>query len=460
MRLRLPRLIVTLFFLAAAALLLLPSDVLPQRAALGGALALAAIGLWATNAIPEHLTSLLFFLVAMVFGIAEASAVFSGFASSAFWLLFGGMIVGTAVRQTGLGARLARSMAQRLGTSYTGILVGIMAVALALAFVMPSSIGRAVLMMPIAISLADAFGFDPGRPGRIGIAMTAGLGAFLPGFGVLPANVPNLVLVGAADTLYGLKLTYGDYLLLHFPVLASLKAVLIVAANRVLFPDRPDVAAADGSGVGAFSPEERRLAVVLIATVVLWATDFLHGLSPAWVALGAGIACLMPPVSLIQPDRIGEAVQLRPLLYVGGVLSLGAVVTASGTAEHMAQGFLSVAGLGPGADARNFFTVVLASLGISVMGTAPTVPAVLTPLADQLATAMGLPLATVLMMQVPAFSTVLMPFQGPPIIVAMQLGQVPMRDGIRATLSVGLTTLVLLLPLDYLWWQVLGRFDD
>jgi hypothetical protein len=45
-----------------------------------GALCLLVIGLWALGALPEHLVGLLFFLLAMVFAIAPASVVFSGFA--------------------------------------------------------------------------------------------------------------------------------------------------------------------------------------------------------------------------------------------------------------------------------------------------------------------------------------------------------------------------------------------
>lgn len=459
MRLRLGPSVAGLFLLAAAALLLLPIDGLSHEAAMGGALALAAIGFWATNAIPEHLTALLFFLIAMVAGVATAPVVFSGFASSAFWLLFGGMIVGAAVRDTGLGARVAGALARRMGVSYLGVLTGLMCVALGLAFVMPSSVGRVVLLMPVALGLADVFGFGEGSRGRIGIAMTAGLGAFLPGFGVMPANVPNLVMIGAADTLYGLKPLYGDYLLLHFPVLGLLKAVTVVAVVRLLFPDEIRTDARTAPSPGELSPAERRLVMILVAALALWATDFIHGISPAWIALGAGIACMLPPFRLIDPARFTDAVQFRPLLYISGVLSLGAVVASTGIADHMASGFLRLAELEPGKDAWNFFAVVGASIGVSLLGTAPTVPAVLTPLADQLSVAMGLPLATTLMMQVPAYSTVLFPFQGPPVVVAMQLGKVPIRDGIRATLTVAIITILILLPLDYLWWQVLGRFD-
>lgn len=459
MTLRPAQIVAGLFFVAGATLLLLPIDGLSREAAMGGALALCAIGLWATNAIPEHLTALLFFLVAMITGVAAAPVVFSGFASAAFWLLFGGMIVGAAVRDTGLGARVAGALARRMGVSYLGVLTGIMCVALGLAFVMPSSVGRVVLLMPVALGLADVFGFAQGSKGRTGIAMTAGLGAFLPGFGIMPANVPNLVMIGAADTLYGLKPVYGDYLLLHFPVLGLLKAITVVAVIRMLFPDRIREGATTNVRPGPLSGPERRLTVILVIALLLWATDFVHGVSPAWVALGAGIACMLPPFRLIDAAKLTDAVQFRPLLYISGVLSLGAVVATTGIADHMASAFLRVADLAPGQDAWNFLAVTAASIGVSLLGTAPTVPAVLTPLAEQLSVAMGLPLATTLMMQVPAYSTVLFPFQGPPIVVAMQLGNVRMADGIRATLVVAVVTIVVLLPLDYLWWQALGRFD-
>ncbi len=447
------------FFAAAIFVLTLPEATMPSGAALGGALALAVVGMWATGILAEHVTTLLFFLAAMVFGIAEAPAVFSGFSAGAFWLLFGGMILGSAVGKTGLGARLARAMALRMGVSYSGILVGIVAVALALSFVMPSSTGRVVLLMPVAVSLAEAFRFEPGSNGRLGITITAALAAVIPGFGILPANVPNLVMLGNADTLYGLHITYGEFLFLHFPVLGLLKAAFIVLITRTMFPDRlPDIGAADTVST-RLGPEEKRLAIILVGALALWATDFLHGVSPAWVALFAGVLCFLPPFSLISAEKIGDAIQIRPLLFIAGVLSLGAVVTSSGFADRVAEAFLSIAGLQPDDDFGNFATIVGASIVTSLLGTAPTVPAVWTPLAGELATAMDLPLKSVVMMQLLAFSTVILPYQVPPVVVGLQLGGVPMAQGVKATLVLAVVTLLILLPLDYLWWQALGMFD-
>ncbi len=95
-----------------------------------------------------------------------------------------------------------------------------------------------------------------------------------------------------------------------------------------------------------------------------------------------------------------------------------------------------------------------ASLGL--MTTLPGLPAVLSPLAREFAAATGLPLETVLMLQVPVFSTVFFPYQSPPIVIAMQLGGVGLRHGTRLCLALAALTVLVLLPLDYFWWRLLG----
>lgn len=49
--------------------------------------------LWATSLLPEFITALLFFAVAMVAKIAPPHVIFGGFASSAFWLVFSGFVL-------------------------------------------------------------------------------------------------------------------------------------------------------------------------------------------------------------------------------------------------------------------------------------------------------------------------------------------------------------------------------
>ena len=108
--------------------------------------------------------------------------------------------------------------------------------AVGLAFLMPSTTGRVLLLMPIVLAVADRLGFAPGSNGRIGMVLTVAAASYMPPTTILPANIPNSVLLGAASSLYGINLSYGAYLLLHFPVLGLLKTVVLVWLVCRLFP--------------------------------------------------------------------------------------------------------------------------------------------------------------------------------------------------------------------------------
>ncbi len=106
----------------------------------------------------------------------------------------------------------------------------------ALAFVMPSNMGRIALLMPIVAAMARRAGIADGSRGWFGLALAVGFGTFQLSATILPANVPNLVMSGAAEGSYGIHLNYVPYLLLHTPVLGWLKGAVLVALICWLFP--------------------------------------------------------------------------------------------------------------------------------------------------------------------------------------------------------------------------------
>lgn len=455
---------------AGAALALYPPAALPPDAARPVGLAVGAIGLWVTAAIPEYLTALLFFLLAILLRAAPPATVFSGFHSATFWLVFGGLCMGAAMHHTGLGARMARGLLARTGTGYAALVCGLVAVGVLLSFVMPSSMGRIALLMPLAVSLAGAAGHGPGSTQRTGIVLAALFGALQPAFAILPANVPNMILAGSAENLFGHTLTYGRYLLLHFPVLGLLKAMVIAAVVLRLYPapgkgaTRAAVPVADDAGsvaddappTASASPAERRLMVVLAVAVGLWATDSLHHVSPAWVSLGAAVLCLWPPLGLTGRQVISRDMSMAPLLFVAGIMGLGAMVAASGAGHLLVRTLLDALPLAPGDSARNFAVLTVYAMVTGLLTTLPGIPAVLTPLAGDLAAASGFSLEAVLMTQIVAVSSMFLPYQSPPLVVAMQLGSVPSGHMTRTCLLLAAINILVLLPLDYLWWRWLG----
>ena len=421
------------------------------------AVMLLTIGLWATAVLPEHLSALLFLCLCMLFAIAPASVVFSGFASGTLWLVLGGLVLAEAVRATGLGVRLAHALFGRFTLSYGGLIAAAAVVALLLAFLMPATVSRVLLLLPIYAAIAQRAGLAPGSKGYTGMALTAIIVSFQCGVTVLPANAPNLVLAGAAETLYNKPIIYGDYLLLHFPILGCVKAAIITALICWLFPARTTAPQGHHEPT-PMSPEERRLALILAAALVLWATDFLHHIRPGWIALAAGIVTLMPRVGALPHSVFPERIKLGSFFYVGAVLGFGALMQDSGVGKVLGGSMLGALHIEPGTDFLNFVKLTMLATFTGLITTNPSQPALLAPLAAQMAEATGWRIEAALMTMVVGFSLMIMPYQAPPVMVGMHVAGVTLRQILRLTVPLAVICIFVLMPLDYLWWRWLGYF--
>lgn len=173
-------------------------------------LVLFAVALWATGVIAIHITTLIMFLIAVVLNIAPANVVFAGFHASATWLVFGGLVITIAVQRSGLAARIVQTLITHLPAHYFAMAFGISAAGMALAFLMPSGSGRAVLMAPLAMALASRLGFAANTNARFGLIIAAGMGSTVPAFGILPSTVVSMAFAGASESIHGIEFTYFD----------------------------------------------------------------------------------------------------------------------------------------------------------------------------------------------------------------------------------------------------------
>jgi len=450
--------IFSLAALACLAILIFSSSVLTSFQARVLSVCLLTITLWATGIVPPHITSLLFFFICLFFSLADPDVVLAGFTSSAVWLIFGGLVLGAAITSTGLGKRIGAWGAGQLHGSYAKIIGGLVLAGVCFSFLMPSAMSRVVLLVPIGLAIADHFGFETGRNGRTGVILAIIIGSFLPAFAVLPANVPNMVLIGMSEKLFGLSLLYGPYFLLHFPVIGLLKAVIIVVIIVKLFPDAPVLKeAGHKSNTETLSRDEKILSLILVVLLLMWVTDFLHHISPAWVALGGAVALMFPGIGIIDKKMFNQKINWASIIFVAGILGLGTVINHSGAGKSLAGTIISFLPLRPGSDFLNFISIGLAGTITGLITTLPAMPAVFVQFSDVLSHVSGIPVDSVINLQVLGFSTVLLPYQAPPIVVGMQLAGEKFSHAAKVCILLAGITILFLYPIDFIWWKILGK---
>lgn len=429
-------------------------DQIVIRVAVIGALALLS---FATRVLPEAVTALLCFLAFLGLGAAPASVIFSGFTSGGFWLLFSGLIIGAAITRSGLGQQVALRIFSRTGTSYWRAILMLSLSGVGLGLLVPSTIPRVIVLMPVAVSLATTMGFSSGSRGQIGLAITAAVSTLVPTYAILTANLPTIVQYGALEALYGIEPAYGAYLIAQLPVNLVRFALLLA----ILLPFAKNNTATPETALAPVEPmtqRQRRLLGLLTVAIIFWATDAVHGISPAWIALSVATILLWPVSGLLEKDAMRTSVDFSPAIFLAGIFAVSAVAGHVGLSTLVADALIPHLGLAGGSTLHDLYAITGVSILISHLTTAPAAPLVLAPLAAAMADASGWPVTTVSMAQIIGISTPLLPFQAPPLIVAMALAPIPAATLTRLCIALAVGVALLGLPITWLWWQLIGLF--
>lgn len=415
------------------------------------------IGLWATNVVPEYFTSIVFFFLAVTIAGAPPEVVFSGFSSTAVWLVFGGLVIAVAVQTTELGARIATGTVGYFGGSYYSLLLRTVITAALMGFFVPSNMGRILVMLPIFLSMGAKLGFERGSNGRVGITLAVAAGSIYPGFGILTASVPNVVLLGVSESIHDVRIGYAEYFLMHFPIISIVSILALPVLIRFLFPATTQPLQPQSSPA-KWTQQQASLLLILVITLGLWITDAWHGISPAWVAMGAAICCLLPRLGPLPPTALTRNVNLGPWLFISGIIGMGSVVASSGLGDAIGGWLFARFGLMPGNDLFNFAAVSAIGMIISLATTVPGEPVIIATLADNISAATGWPIETVLLTRVINWSMAPFPYELPPMVVAAQIAGLRATDIMRLLIAMTLLAWIVMLPLQFLWLRYLGYF--
>ena len=452
----LPRILALSTLAIVAAILPFTSDVKTQTTLL----IVATVVFWATMTLPEYYTSLAFIAAALLLNLAPPDVVFAGFSAKAVWLVFAGIVFGMAVQEHSLGATLF----QRLGLlqlTYVRLIWTLALFAFLLAFVLPSAVGRVLVLVPLIKLLADELGLAEKSNERYALYLTAVVGTTLPAFSILTSNVPNIVLLGTVETVLGFTFTYPNYFATNFPVLGLgtflLGPLCILRAFPGEIPARPGVATADEGDKKTATPEQQRLAIILLTTLALWVTEEVHGIAAAWIGLTMALVCLMPGIGALPPQTLTK-LNLGPWLFLTGVIAVGAVARQNGVADILWNWFQTVV---PIADMTNFwryFVLVVFNMVLGLLTTLPAAPSIFIPIVQPIANATGWSEQALAMATVPSFIFFAFPYQAPPLLIGTSLLAVPARVAMRVLVPVFLIGLLVLTPLHYLWGRLIGVY--
>ena len=298
----------------------------PQAAFL--AVTLWAVCAWAMETLNDVAVGLLLpgLYVLLCQGV-NLGVVFGPWRSEVWIISVGGFVLGRIIQETGLGRRIAMTSVRAMGSSFPGALLGVTIAAVILSPLVPSIMGKAAILCGVAVSLCDAMDFKPKSREATAIVLGTCIAvgstklAYLTGAGDLVMGM------GLVDKVMNIQTTWMEYAKYNFVpatiyTFLSMGIVLVLLRTSVSRDVIRATVQHACDEMGPMSSDQKRALYLLLATVILLATDKLHGISAGIVLIIITAVTFMPGVNLMDSKRLAR-VNFAPIFFIMGCMAIG-----------------------------------------------------------------------------------------------------------------------------------------
>jgi anion transporter len=418
-----------------------------------------AVILWSTTSFNAAFVALAAVVLLVLTGGVPQEKLYESLASDVVWLMIGAFILGSAVQQTGLAARFAQLVVSRART-VGSVLWLLTTMIIPLSFFIPSTSGRAAVVIPIFHTIANAAN-DKRVTKAIAILMPTVI--LVSTIGTIIAAGSHLV---ANDLLYQItkqQISFTDWMLYGTPfgIIASYISCWVIMR---LFLDKKRLQrpiTLPQTKNKPLSKAEWATLTIVAVMVVLWLTESWHKLEIATVTVVGALFLTAPNIGVLKWKDALKAVSWNLIIFVGAALVLGKALIETGAAQWIIDNLFSISGI-VNAESRLLILLVLTLISLTshIYMTSHTArAAALVPAILYLATSLKLnPTAVLFISTVGMDYCLTFPVSSKALLMFQELDGETYKgaDLLRLSSVMLLVHLALILIFYYSYWRWLG----
>jgi len=208
------------------------------------------------------------------------------------------------------------------------------------------------MMLPIAVSVATLLRRENNSGFGAALMLAVAYGATTGGMGTLIGTPPNALLAGFLDDVYGIRIGFGQWMLIGVPVtLLALPLVYFVLTRVAFRMPRDEVAGMaeliteQRRQLGKMSGAEKAVALVFTFTALGWILQpflsrWIPMLSDTTIAITGAVALFLIPLAprrgvFVMNWESAKGLPWEVLILFGGGLSLAANIQRHGLSEYL-----------------------------------------------------------------------------------------------------------------------------
>ena len=306
---------------------------IPGRAALI-VFAIAVVA-WSVLRMPETPVAIAGGLALVAVGATTSEKFYGGIGDDLIWLLIGAFVLAAVLKQSGLAERFTLRAISSAG-NVQQLFYRLTWVIAATAFIIPSTSGRAALLLPVFLTLVEAI--DDRRLVR-----------------ALALLFPTVILLSACASLLGAgahmiavdfmvqsgqpAIDFAQWALLGTPfaIISSFAATAVILKLFLQPGERVSALVLPKPQAMPITRAQVYILLVTLLTIALWATSSQHGVDAAVVALGGALLATWKSVSGIALKEALKGVEWNLILFLAATLVMGEALIHSGAAAWIAD---------------------------------------------------------------------------------------------------------------------------
>jgi anion transporter len=420
------------------------------------AVAVMAIGLWCTDAIPAAVTGILL-VIALVLsgGVPGFPEALVGFAEPVAYFLVGVLTIGLAVLRSGLAERVARFFLRHSRGRSRALYLQMLLSFPLLTILLPSATTRTGILVFVYEQALDLGHVPRGAPLAKAIMLALSSINRLASTVLLTGGITPVL---AASLIGGIS--WGRWLALMcvpYGILLVVGAVLIYLLYRKGF--NAPLSSLPTTEPKPFSGKEIRTLAITLGASLLWLTDAWHHWNPALPAILAWACLLTPGIGVLSWKEFETGFGWANFFVIASSLSLARALAGSGAGVWIAETL--VRGM-PVFSQQPILVVVVLLLAAALLRLLiPNIAGFLAttlPIAMSIGAATGLnPVICGLAVMIAGDAVLYYPAQSASSLVVYERGHLTaaeiFRFGLWMTLAAYLVVLFVALP----YWQAIGE---
>ncbi len=275
----------------------------------------------------------------MLIGALPYEDVFSGFTSSAVWIIIPAFLFGHVIQETGLGMRLTAIILNRFQGDILRTAFGLMLIGIVFSMLTPSITVRIAIMMPIVLGIIKALEL-PGRSREAAfISLVAYTAILIPGNGWLTGSLVGPINIGLLSPELRLGLDWFNYtraLILPWSVITLLLLLYLFLVFRPKHTGAENANVYHGITLEPISRREISGGSILALCFLGYLTTPLHGLDSVTITVVALFLLFFSGTLTVH--AISTGVNWDVVLFIGSIMSIPLVLEKIGLIAVLTEG--------------------------------------------------------------------------------------------------------------------------